>query len=149
MAPCDAQIQGTLGTATRTISQIKRIRLLLSWIRRMNRAFLFVSLLFLSYHPFFFRFCSLSVCCAHPISCLLIVTQMVDFPTSSKGSLPRSHPILLICSLILYLGFTPFHIFHQAMAITIFLTHFSLGEFRLASPIQSFTISHFPEHPVS
>ena len=57
---------------------------------------------------------------------------------------PRGHPILLICSFILYRGFTPFHIFHQVMAITIFPTHLSLGEFRLTRSV----LHHFPETPL-
>ena len=59
----------------------QRIWLLLSWTRRTNREFLsvsFVSRLFLSYHPFSFHFCSLSVCCDRPLPTLfhafLIVT---------------------------------------------------------------------------
>ena len=140
-----------MGTATRTIFQIRRIWLLLSWIRRMNRAFLFffVSLPFLSFlfrffHTTRFLFASVhyqSVATAlrPPYTCHSIVTPPKDgLSHTNQGRRPScsfAHLSSAMASSWLY----PFHIFHTAMTITIFLAA-HLGDFRLWCPI----LLHFP-----
>ena len=102
-------------------------------IRRMNRAFLFVFRLFLSFHPFFFG----------SIRYRFVATALRPpyfKPSYRHPNDGLSHTKQVQLAFILYHGFTPFHIFHQAMAITIFLTHFSLGEFRATHSI----LHHFP-----
>ena len=118
--PCDARIRGTFGIAIRTISQIRRIWLLLGWIQRMNRAFLSFTLCL---RPFFFFslcFCSLWVCCDRLAPTLfhafLIVTHHERvaaheaIPSCSSARL-LSYPLTWLHSSSLW--FYPFHILHQ------------------------------------
>ena len=162
--PATHEFEGTLGIATRTISQIKWIWLLLSWIQRMNVRFSSVS--FTS--PAFFSFLHASVryrsgvAALHPpqvshISYRLIITQMMDFPRPSKGSRPQAIPSCSSAHLsypmasfvfIMVLSFSP--ALPSAMTITIFLQPifpcFAFGPLH-SLPVQSFSISYFLETP--
>ena len=132
MAPCNTRSRGTLGTANRTISQMRRIWLLLSWTQRMNRACLsvsFISHMFLSYHPFSFHFCLLSVCCDRleptPFHALSSPNDRL-FPHQARVASHEAIPYSS-CS---------FAQLSSAMASSwLFFT----------TSIQSFSISHFPE----
>ena len=132
-APCDARISGTLGTATPTIFQIKRIWLLLSWMRGMNRTFLSFIFCFFSYHPFFFLFFLLLFViglawppCAHPkyhtSHTALSSPNRRTFPDQARVAAHEAIPSCSSARLLTYpipwlhsssLGFYPFHIFHQ------------------------------------
>ena len=100
---------------TRTISQIKWIWLLLSWIRRMNVRFSSVSFT----PPVFFLFpscfCSLSVWRAHPkyhtFRTALSSPKRWTFPDQARVAAHRPSHLarLLICSLILCHGFIRLH----------------------------------------